>query len=174
MNLREISTSAHRVLIGRIERLTSSRDAATGQIVSRLELAETRSLNGASLGSVSVDLVGGTSGGIRQWIAGFPTLNVGDSVIFFLAENTSTPLGPTVGLWQGVFFVEQDALGQEVVVDHLRRPLTEIRGDQVVAAPERLPRGAVTQAAPSRVTLDSFLTSIRSLRGAPNPNSDRR
>jgi hypothetical protein len=174
MSLREVSTQAHRIAVGRIERITSSRDAATGHIVSRVELFEARSFSGAPLGSLAVEMVGGTFGGIRQWIAGFPSLDVGDRVVLFLAENPGTPLGPTVGLWQGVYFVEQDAAGAEIVADHLRRPLTEIRGEQAMAGERRLPRGAAAQTGGPLVTLDAFLTRVRGWREAAGGASDRR
>ena len=83
--------------------------------------------------------------------------------MLFLAENTATPLGPTVGLWQGVYFVERDGRGVETVVDHMRRPIAEIRGDQLVREAEA-PAGRVAQSAGPRVSLDDFLGQVRSLR----------
>jgi len=163
MSLREVAGQAHRVVVGRIERIDSSRDAATGRIVSRVEISETRNLAGEPLGRLSFEMTGGTAGDLRQWIAGFPVLNVGDELVLFLAESTSTPLGPTVGLWQGVFFVERDASGDRTVVDHLRRPIAEIREGEIVRGSAPRP-GTVAQSAGPRVSLDSFLGQVRSFR----------
>ena len=173
MNLRDLSAQANQIVTGRIERMTSSRDGATGHLTTRVELADARSLAGDALGTLTVNMAGGTSGDIREWIAGFPAFNTGDRVVLFLADESATPLAPTVGLWQGVFFVEQDALGGDVVTDHLRRPITEVRGDQVVAGTLRLPRGAVAQTAGPRVSLDTFLSRVRDLRATANA-SDRK
>ena len=173
MNLQDLSAKANQIVTGRIERMTSSRDAATGHLITRVELADTRSFAGDALGTLAVNMLGGTSGDIRESIAGFPAFNTGDRVVLFLADETATPFGPTVGLWQGVFFVEQDTAGVDIVTDHLRRPITEIRGNQVVAGTLRLPRGAVAQTAGPRVSLDTFLSRVRDLRGAANA-SDRK
>ena len=171
MNLRDLSAQANQIVTGRIERMTSSRDGATGHLTTRVELADARSLAGDALGTLAVNMAGGTSGDIREWIAGFPALNTGDRVVLFLADETATPFGPTVGLWQGVFFVEQDTTGADIVTDHQRRPITEIRGDQVVAGTLRLPRGAVAQTAGPRVSLDTFLSRVRELRAAANASN---
>jgi hypothetical protein len=120
-------------------------------------VAESHSLSGAPSPAFSFEMVGGTADGIRQWIAGFPSFQVGDRVALFLADDTSTPLGPTIGLWQGVFFIEGDT-----VTNHARQPIAEIRGEQVVLADT--PRGTVAQSSAPRLTLDSFLTRVRSWR----------
>jgi hypothetical protein len=173
MNLRDLSAQANQIVTGRIERMTSSRDSATGHLTTRVELADARSFAGDALGTLTVNMAGGTSGDIREWIAGFPAFNTGDRVVLFLADETATPLGPTVGLWQGVFFIEQDTAGADIVTDHLRRPIIAVRGDQIVPGTLRLPRGVVAQTAGPRVTLDSFLTRVRDLRVAANA-SDRK
>lgn len=166
LSFKELSTRAHRVAAGRVEHLTSYRDAASGRIFTKVEMAETQSVSGAApAGSFTFEMAGGTADGVRQWIAGFPSLAAGDRVVLFLAEDTSTPGGPTVGLWQGVFFVETDGSGVETVTNHARRPVTEIRGDQLVLG-ETPPGGRVAQSSGSRVTLDSFLNRVRSWRQA--------
>lgn len=157
MSLREISARASRVAVGRVERITSSRDAETGRIQSRVEVAATRSLAGEPLGTLTFEMAGGAVGELRQWIAGFPQFQVGDQVVLFLADTTGTPLGPTVGLWQGVYFVEPDG----TVGDHRRQPLAEIRGDDVVKAPVSRD-GRVAQG--TRVSLDEFLGQVRGFR----------
>ena len=123
-----------------------------------------RSLPGAGpAGSLSFEMVGGTLDGVRQWIAGFPSLEVGDRVVLFLAEDTTTPLGPTVGLWQGVFFVSTDpGSGAEILTNHARRPIADIRGDELVFGD-----GNAGQAASSKVNLTTFLDRVRAFREMP-------
>jgi len=167
MSLREISAHASRVAVGRIERIVSYKDADTGRLQSRIEVTETRSLQGEPLGTLTFEMAGGTLDDVRQWIAGFPQFQVGDQVALFLAETTGTPLGPTVGLWQGVYFVEADG----TVGDHRRQPLAEIRGDQAVKAPVTRD-GRVAQG--TRVSLDEFLGRVRGFRQLPGAAPDRR
>ncbi len=157
LSLKEISTRAHRVTIGKIERITSYKDNASGRIVSHVEVAESHALSGAPSAGFAFDMVGGTAGGIRQWIAGFPSFQVGDRVVLFLAEDTATPLGPTVGLWQGVFFLDGDT-----VTNHARRPVADIRGEDLVLA--ETARDAVAQSSASRLSVDSFLDHVRTWR----------
>ena len=165
LNFREISTLAHQVVAGRIERVTSYKDPQTGRIMSRIEISPTRSVTGGSLAPLTFEMTGGTVGDLRQWIAGFPALEAGDRVVLFLAGDTSTPLGPTVGLWQGVFFVESDpATGAETITDHRRRPISEIRGENLV------PGGA--SPAP-RLSLDAFVQRIESMRAQKRDDARR-
>jgi len=166
MNLRELAGQAARVAVGRIDRIESFRDAASGHIHSRVEVAETRSLTGAPLGRLTFEMTGGRVGDLQQWIAGMPQLAEGDEVVLFLAGSTQTPLGPTVGLWQGIFFVEN-----ERITDHRRRPIAAIRGDEIVRAPEPRP-GAVAQGAPS-LSLDQFLAQVRAFRQLPRAAGNR-
>lgn len=166
LTLRQVSAQSSRVMVGRIDRITSYRDMGAGRLRSRVELTETRSLAGEALGKLTFEMAGGTVGDLRQWIAGFPALEVGDEVVLFLADVTGGPFGPTVGLWQGVYFVERDGS----VSDHTRQPLAEIRGDQAVRAP--LAReGRVAQS--TRVSLDEFLGRVRGFRASAG-RPDRR
>ena len=167
MTLREVSAQASRVAVGRIERIVSHKDADTGRLQSRIEVTETRSLQGEPLGTLTFEMAGGTLDDVRQWIAGFPQFQVGDQVVLFLAETTGTPGGPTVGLWQGVYFVEADG----TVGDHRRQPLAEIRGDQAVKAPVARD-GRVAQG--TRVSLDEFLARVRGFRQLASGAPDRR
>ena len=174
LNLKELSTLARRVVIGRVERLTSYQDASSGRILSRVQIAETHWVEGSSpVSSLSFEMTGGTFGGRRQWISGFPSLEVGDRVVLFLADETSTPLGPTVGLWQGVFFIEPDADGgRDTIADHRRRPLAAIRGEQLVAVEATADTSArsatrpVVAAPAPRLSLDEFITRVSAWRAA--------
>ena len=123
LNLSQLSTLAHRVVSGRIERITSYQDPASGRILSKVVIAQP-----APQPPLVFEMTGGTVGDLRKWIAGLPSFQVGDRVVLFLAEDTATPLGPTVGLHQGVFFVEPDS----TVTDHRRRPIAGIRGESLV------------------------------------------
>lgn len=141
LSFKDLSTRAHRVVTGRIDRLTSYQHVS-GRIHSRVEISGPTAL--------SFEMVGGTVGDLSQWIAGFPALREGDRVALFLNEDTASPLGPTVGLWQGVFFLDSG-----VVLNHRRQALQEIRGDELILA---------APASRRRLTLDAFLSRVAALR----------
>ncbi len=161
LNIQELSARASRVAAGRIEHVVSYRDAITGRIVSKVRMSEVRALPGAGpAGALTFEMVGGTLDGVRQWIAGFPSFEVGDRVVLFLAEDTTTPLGPTVGLWQGVFFVNTDPeSGSDILTNHARRPILDIRGSDIVLA-----EGGARPGASAKINLTTFLDRVRGFR----------
>ncbi len=173
LNFKDLSAKANRITIGRIDRIISYRDADSGRIVSKIDITETHSVSGAAPAAFSFTMEGGTVDGIRQLISGFPSLEAGDRVVLFLAEDTSTPFGPTLGLWQGVFFVQTDTNGVETVTDHRRRPLAELRGEEIVVSGS--PKAGVVRAGQpeTRVTLEAFLEKVRSLRGLSRAPGNR-
>ncbi len=165
----DLSRLARRVVVGRIERMMSYQDPASGRIHSRVEIAESRSIAGAAPATFTFEMIGGTVGDLRQWLADFPQLREGDRVVLFLAEDTNTPFGPTIGLWQGVFFIDRDPLtGMDIIADHRRRPLAEIRGDEFITAdtPAAQSNAAGTRrvGGAARLTLDAFLNRVSTLR----------
>ncbi|HYM12000.1 MAG TPA: hypothetical protein VEU62_14780 [Bryobacterales bacterium] len=178
LSFSQLSTLAQRVEAGRIERITSYHDPSSGRIMSRIEIAPWRPLGAnAAPAPLSLEMTGGAVGDLRQWIAGFPNLQVGDRVVLFLAGDTSTPLGPTVGLWQGIFFIATDpATGADIITDHRRRPVVGIENDELVlgqapgeaGAPgaRPLPIPPVRQAGAGPLTLNSFLGRVQALRAA--------
>jgi len=161
LSLKELSALARRVTIGRIERITSYQDAASGRIRSRVEIAESGSILAGAPGAFSFEMIGGTVGDLAQWIAGFQRLAAGDRVALFLLDDTASVLGPTVGLWQGVFFIERDAAtGVDFVADHRRRPIAGIRGGALpVEEPGERPPAR-------RMALEDFLRTVSTLRAA--------
>lgn len=166
-SLKELSERAQQVAIGRIDRITSYKDPSTGIIRSRIEMTPTQSLTGAPAASFSFEMAGGVYEGVGQWIAGFPMLRAGDHVVLFLAGDTTTPFGPTVGMWQGVFFVETDAAtGTQTLANHKRQPIAEIRGENLVLA-QRAAAGLALQPNAQRLTLETFLTQVRTWRPIP-------
>jgi len=157
----QLSRAARRVSVGQVERLTSYKDAQSGRIFTTVEIRESHAVAGASPpASFTFEMAGGTVGDVRQWIAGFPQLEAGDRVALFLAEDTATPLGPTVGLWQGVFFLDGGK-----VLNHRRQVVVDIRGEELVVddAASNKP-GAPARASAPALTLDAFLSRISALR----------
>jgi len=153
MSFKELSTQARRVAVGKIEKITAFQDPM-GRVFSRVEITPLRSVDGeAPRGPINFEMFGGTIGDLRQSVAGFPVLKEGDRVALFLAADTTSLGGPTVGAFQGVFFIDAD----NTVRNYQRQPLTELRGDQVIVGE--------TGGARRRVTLDEFVSRISALRG---------
>lgn len=78
----------------------------------QLQVIETLKAGG---GQTAVLVPGGVSGGIRQVVAGAPTLTVGGEYVIFLWTSKSG-LTQVIGLSQGLFSVMQDSTGNTVLV----------------------------------------------------------
>jgi hypothetical protein len=75
----------------------------------QVQVSET--LKGVPATNLDVAVLGGTSGGLRQNIAGAPTLVNGQDYVLFL-WTSKTGLTQVIGLSQGLFAVIQDTSGQ--------------------------------------------------------------
>lgn len=163
----ELSQAAHHVVAGEITSI-STRQTPGGYIYSKVTLnvadASPRALAGTSY---SFEMLGGEHEGQRLYIADFPELHPGDSVVLFLNDNTSQVFGPTVGLWQGVFYIQKAGSpgGKPRVADHKRRPVVEVRGGRVIRgiAPAESASGAPEAAIERRLGLSvaDFMDKVR-------------
>lgn len=97
----------------------------------QLQVLET--LKGARTSSVQVAVPGGVAGGMRQMVAGAPTLTTGAEYVFFLWQGRSG-LIQLIGLSQGLLSVTRDAEGninlvrpaaKEVMLDQNLKPVTD-------------------------------------------------
>ncbi|HUG82403.1 MAG TPA: hypothetical protein VML01_12115, partial [Bryobacterales bacterium] len=99
-------------------------------------------------------MIGGELDGKRLYIADFPKLRLNEKVVLFLNDRTSTVFGPTVGLWQGVFFVGDDR--KAAVSDHQRRPVVSVKEGELL-------EGAKSAGA-SGMSLDDFFAEVEAHR----------
>ena len=134
VNFARLSRSAHHVVAGRVTSITADKDPATGYIFSKVTLSVSEAVPSFLVGrEYSFRMIGGELDGKRLYIAGFPRFQQGEKVVLFLNSQTSSVFGPTIGLWQGVFFVEEDAsTGAEAVTDYQRRPIIGVRDRQLL------------------------------------------
>ena len=101
-----LSQLAHRVIGGRITEVTPSRDATNGYIYSNVKVLVSHSNPSEWVGrEYTFRMIGGELDGKSLHIADLPRMTVDDTVVLFLNDQPSSVFGPTVGLWQGVFFV---------------------------------------------------------------------
>ncbi|MCB1018721.1 MAG: hypothetical protein KDC27_02280 [Acidobacteria bacterium] len=170
-----LSRSAKRVVSGEIVRV-SSEFGDNGFIYTDVTLlvrnAAPRSLEGRPY---TFRTIGGEVDGKRLYIQGMPRFEVGQEVAVFLHDSPATALGPTVGLWQGVFFVERDGqTGQKRMLDATRRP---VLGLEQAAQGAKLLRGSKTPVSSETgvalslseqtkaMPVDSFFEQVRAYRG---------
>lgn len=134
LDFAQLSRQADQVVAGKIIGIATEADPATGYIYSRVSLSAAGAIPGVpSAKPFEFRMLGGEYGGRKLWISGFPELRPGQEVVLFLARETSAIFGPTVGLWQGVYFVERDGpLGADRVLDHMLRPVLGVRGGNII------------------------------------------
>jgi hypothetical protein len=165
-----LSRTAKRVISGEVVRVVSEVDA-NGFIYSNVTLlvrnAAPRALEGRPY---TFRTIGGEVDGRRLFIQGMPRFEVGQEVALFLHDSPGTALGPTVGLWQGVFFLDRDAkTGESVMLDSGRRPVLGLEGGKLVrglkAPKTSAAAGLSLDQAPKAMAAGAFFEKVRAYRG---------
>jgi hypothetical protein len=104
-----------------LAKVSGSRTAFRGPAIYtyyQLQVLETLKSSGSSSGvsqTFEAAVPGGVANGIRQSVAGAPSLNVGGEYVIFLWTSPSG-LTQVIGLSQGLFSVMQDASGNAVLI----------------------------------------------------------
>ena len=146
-----LSQLANQVVGGRITEIPASRDGDNGYIYSDVKALVSHSNPG---GWVSCEyifrMIGGELDGKSLYITDLPRMKVDNSVVLFLGDDPSSVFGPTVGLWQGVFFVESDGAGRETVTDHQRQPVVGVRDKQLLRGVRKTSEKSAVTARPRR------------------------
>ena len=169
----QLSRLAANVVAGKIVSVAADGDPDTGYIYSNVEIALSKSSTSGFLSKTfSFRMVGGEVGGKRLYIAGMPRFEAGQEVVLFLAGQTATALTPTVGLWQGIFYVERDATtGSTAIVDYQHRPVKAVRDGRLVrGANEKTATGTVAldrALSEGALTVDQFFGEVQKYRTQP-------
>lgn len=173
----QLSHMAARVVAGRIVDIQAAEDP-NGYIYSTVTVAVTQAVPAQLAGrEYSFRMLGGELNGRIQYIADYPKLRPGNEVVLFLNADTSGVFGPTVGLGQGVFFLESSAFdGAQRVMDRYGRPVLGIRESRLIRGVRRAEdaTGASLGATKSRpaISVGDFFEQIRAQRvlaPAPTP-----
>ena len=169
----QLSQMAIAIVGGRVINITAEKNPDNGYIYSDVTLQVSHAIPSNLAGrKYQFRMVGGELNGKRLHIAGFPRFQVGEDVVLFLNSRPADVFGPTVGLWQGVFFVERDAAtGKQTVTDYQHRPILDVRDYRFVVGLPRTgkQRAAVAAgSAPSGLAIDQFFDRIRTLRSSPS------
>ena len=172
VGLDRLSRAAGRVVSGEVLSVMPV-EGANGVIFSNVTMRVARSAPRALEGQViTLRMVGGEMDGRRVYVQGMPRFAAGDEVVLFLNRQTSSIMGPTVGLWQGVFFLGRDkATGEEYVLDHERRPVLGMTEGSELLKGAALPEGVSVKSlslggAPTPLGADGFFDRVRGFRGS--------
>jgi hypothetical protein len=130
LNFDELSRASNTVVAGEVVNITADRDA-NGYIYSTVTIRVSEAVPQTLVGADYVfRMVGGTLNGQSTYIQGMPKFAVGDGLILFLNESTDGAMGPTVGLWQGVFHLDSSA----GVSDSSRQLVVGVEGARLMDA----------------------------------------
>lgn len=109
LNFDELSRASDTVVAGEVTAIAADRDA-NGYIYSTVTIHVAEAVPQTMVGTDYVfRMIGGTLNGQSTYIEGMPKFAVGDGLILFLNESTDSAMGPTVGLWQGVFRLDSES-----------------------------------------------------------------
>jgi hypothetical protein len=135
----QLSTLSDRVVAGRITKITAAEDPRNGYIYSTVTMAVSQAVPEQLAGrEYSFRMIGGELNGRLQYIADFPKLRVGGDVVLFLNADTASVFGPTVGLGQGVFYLEATSFDSvQRVMDRFGRPVLGIREQSLIRGVRR-------------------------------------
>ena len=169
----QLSHMAARVVAGRIINITTAEDPTSGYIYSTVTVAVMQAVPAQLAGrEYSFRMLGGEANGRIQYIADYPKLRTGNEVVLFLNSDTSSVFGPTVGLGQGIFFLESSASDSaQRVMDRFGRPVLGIRQSRLIRGVKRTEDSAgaalgTTKSAPA-ISVGDFFEQIRSQRALP-------
>jgi hypothetical protein len=170
----QLSTLSNRVVAGRITKVTAAEDPTNGYIYSTLTIAVSQAVPAQLAGrEYSFRMIGGEANGRVQYIADYPKLREGNDVVLFLNTDTSGVFGPTVGLGQGVFYLETTRFDSvQRVMDRFGRPVLGIREQRLIRGVRRAddPAGAALGTAEkgaAAMAVGDFFEQVRTLRAAP-------
>ena len=165
LNFDELSRASNTVVAGEVVNIAADRDA-NGYIHSTVTIRVAEAVPQTLVGTDYVfRMIGGTLNGQSTYIEGMPKFAVGDGLILFLNEATDSAMGPTVGLWQGVFLVDSSS----GVSDSSRQLVMGIEGARLMRA---VPTAALDAAgvvasdvtARKAMNVGSFMDAVREAR----------
>lgn len=155
IDLPALAGQAERIFVGRVERVTTGRDAH-GLPATWTTFHVAERLKGPAGASVTVKQLGATVGAGGARVLPHPSLpryEVGESVVLFVHPESALGFTSPVGLGQGCFHVRgtPDA------------PVVENEVGNRNLAPSGAPHARVTAPAITPVPLDDFLARVRGL-----------
>jgi hypothetical protein len=171
VDFQQLSRMARHVVSGTVTGVKAEEDP-NGYIYSNVTIQVRRAAPAHLQGrEYTFRMLGGETSSKRLLIQGMPRFQVGDKVALFLNNKPAEVFGPTVGLWQGVFYVETDpTTGQEVMLNADGQPILSVRENRLVRG-QPLPKGGLRARVlaggdgPAPLSADRFFDEVRVRRG---------
>jgi hypothetical protein len=174
LDFAQLSSLADRVVAGRITKVTAAEDPRNGYIYSTVTLAVSQAVPEQLAGrEYSFRMIGGEANGRVQYLADYPKLPVGSDVVLFLDSNTASVFGPTVGLGQGVFYLDSSPYDKvQRVTDRYGQPVLAIRAQKLIRGVRRdgdpaTAALATTEKGMPAMPLNDFFEQVRNYRARP-------
>jgi len=160
MYLDEIVDSAAVAFQGTVLSNRTTRDEATGFVVTYTTFKVDDALKGNLGETYTIKQIGGDlpGEGIRQRMHGIPRFNTGESLVVFLYGVSEAGFSSPVGLEQGRFFISDEANGPEVATGRDFRALAK---RMAPAAPKSAQAQLNSQAPVNRLPLEDFKKMVR-------------
>ena len=144
----QLSRASNTVISGEVVSIVADRDP-NGYIYSTVTIRVSEAVPQELIGTdYAFRMVGGELDDESTYIQGMPRFSVGDGLVLFLTETPESLLGPTVGLWQGVFHVETSSTdGSKTISDYERQLVVGVRESSLMRASRTVEPDAVGVAA---------------------------
>lgn len=163
----QLSRAANTVVAGEVIKITASREA-NGYIYSTVTVRVAEAVPQTLVGTdYTFRMLGGEVGDQSMAIQGMPKFTAGEGIILFLNDSPDGMMGPTVGLWQGIFHVD----AASAVSDHERQLVMGVKESQLLrAAPSveaDLPGVEASEVTAQRsMNVSGFMDAVRQARAA--------
>jgi hypothetical protein len=159
LSLQEVVDAAGAIFSGKVTKVWSDRDAATGFIVTCTQVEVQDAVRGASSGRFTFKQYGGSHGGLHVVVADMSYFSEGEEVVAFLYPASSLGLTSPVGTNEGKLVVRLDpGTGKRMVYGNfLHAAMLE-----PILGKSGLPLAATTMVAPI-MEYDRFMSVVRQL-----------
>jgi hypothetical protein len=159
LSLQEVVDAAGAIFSGKVTKVWSERDAATGFIVTYTQVEVQDAVRGARGGRFTFKQYGGSHGGLRVVVADMSYFSEGEEVVAFLYPASSLGLTSPVGTNEGKLAIRLDpSTGKRMVYGNFfhARMLEPVLGKSA------LPLATTTTATPI-MEYDRFMSMMRQL-----------
>ncbi|MCI0695744.1 hypothetical protein L0337_27540 [candidate division KSB1 bacterium] len=159
LSLQEVVDAAGAIFSGKVTKVWSEHDAATGFIVTYTQVEVQDAVRGASGGRFTFKQYGGGHGGLRVVVADMSYFSEGEEVVAFLYPASSLGLTSPVGTNEGKLAVRLDPdTGKRMVYGNF----LHVKMLEPVLGKSALPLATTTAAAPI-MEYGRFISVVRQL-----------
>ena len=159
LSLQEVVDAAGAIFSGKVTKVWSERDAATGFIVTYTQVEVQDVVRGANGGRLTFKQYGGSHGGLHVVVADMSYFSEGEEVVAFLYPASALELTSPVGTNEGKLAVRlEPGTGKRMVYGNF----LHFRMLEPILGKSALPLATATTAAPI-MEYDRFMSVVRQL-----------